>query len=388
MSGIRDNNITKDPKHRLLIVGGHLTPALAVLSEFLSRGVLKENITWVGHKFTMIGDEKSSAEYNEVTARGIKFINLKTGKLYRTLSWNAVVSFFRIPFGFIQSLVIILSERPKVVMSFGGYLAVPIAFWAKIFGVPVFTHEQTLIVGRANLFIQKLATKVFLSWQQVFDSLSEEQKKSGKYVVTGNPIRKEVFEKRTDKFDFNNGKKTIYITGGNQGSHKINEVVIKILPELLQKYNVIHQCGSTTLYNDIETLNQFRESLPLELQDSYIVQTGFWEDEIGAVFANADILVSRSGANSITEILALQKPSVLIPIPWTAGNEQVLNADMVYDLGLALIIEQDQNFNGKNLLDIIERVSKINTESLNLGEVIIKDAEKRIVDEVLEKVQS
>ena len=379
------NNTTnnKQSSINIMITGGHLTPALAVLNELKKRGC--SNFIWVGHKFSMIGDINPDAEYREIVSKKIPFIDLKTGKLYRTFSKNAVISFFRIPYGFIQALCILLTHHPDLVMSFGGYLAAPIAFWAWVLQIPVFTHEQTVTVGRANKFIQKFSKKVFLSWQKSYDNLSEKDKKSEKFIVTGNPLRTTIFEKRTSRFNLDNDKKTVYITGGNQGSHIINENVLKILPELLKKYNVIHQCGSTTIYNDIETLANFREGLSEGLKNSYIVQKGFWEDEIGAVFANADIIVSRSGANIVTEILALTKPCVLIPIPWSANNEQYLNAKMVEETGLGKILEQ-KDLCPEKLFGTLQKALKIkiSNELKNKAINLIKiDAVAAIVDKIV-----
>lgn len=366
-------------KMKVIITGGHMTPALAVLDELLERGVKKENILWVGHKFSMIGDENTSAEYNVVTDRGIKFQDLIAGKLYRKFSWNGVLSLLRIPVGFFQAFFIVTQMQPNFVMSFGGYLAVPVAFWAWLMGTPVYTHEQTVVIGRANKVLQFMAKKVFFSWENSLDELSEEERSSGKFILTGNPVRKEIFEKKNNKFDFNNGKKTIYITGGNQGSHIINEIILKSLPQLLQKYNVIHQCGSTSVHNDVETLTSFRESLSEELKNSYIVQTGFWDDDIGAVFANSDLIVSRSGANIVTEILSLGKTSVLIPIPWTAGDEQTKNAEMVEKMGRGILLKQDV-LEKESLLTAIEKAFSLpNKEPMKFH-----NSAKMIVDELLE----
>lgn len=373
----------KNSKLKIIISGGHLTPALAVLDEFKRRGI--ENFIWVGRKFSMFGDKESSAEFQIVKSRGISFIDLKMGKIYRKISTAGIISFLQIPFGFIQALFILFKEKPDLIVSFGGYLAVPVVFWAKMLEIPAVTHEQTVTIGRANKFIQKFAKLVFLSWQSSFDNLSQNQKNSGKFILAGNPIRKAVFQKETDKFDFKNKKKTIYITGGNLGSHIINLNVLKILPQILTKYNVIHQCGSTTVHNDIEMLSKFREKLPVELRKSYIVQTGFWEDEIGAVFANSDFVISRSGANTVTEVLALRKPSILIPIPWSAENEQFLNAKMIENVGLGIILEQ-KDLNPENLLKRIEQASSIIiTEEVKrkINNLLISKAETKIVDQTL-----
>jgi UDP-N-acetylglucosamine--N-acetylmuramyl-(pentapeptide) pyrophosphoryl-undecaprenol N-acetylglucosamine transferase len=280
----------------------------------------------------MIGDQKPGAEYLEVTKKDFPFFEIKAGKLQPR--YNFFVYLFRIPLGFWQSLRLLLKIKPDLIFSFGGYLAVPVSFSAFALGIPVVTHEQTTVAGSANKAIAKIAKKVFISFESSAKYFPQD-----KVVFTGLPLREEIF--KSSKKLFSNSKKTVYITGGKQGSHIINEAVFEVLPQLLDKFNVIHQCGSTTLFNDIKKAKEIKESLG-EKEKNYLVQEYFFEEEIGAVFDTADLVISRAGAHTVYELMMLKKPAILIPIPWAAQNEQLKNAQMLSSLGLAEILPEEK----------------------------------------------
>jgi len=224
---------------KILITGGHLTPALAVIEEFKKYGY--NNFLWIGRKKTMRKDVNLSAEFRVIQKDlNIPFKEIATGKIIKF--WD-VSSFFdflfniiKIPIGFVQSLFVLLRCRPKVIISFGGYLAVPVVIAGWLLRIPSVTHEQTVVVGKANKIISKLSRKIFVSWKESLKYFNK-----SKCKVTGNPVRKEIFNIETNNYKVNEGLKTIYITGGNQGAHVINEAVIKIIETLLAKNNVIHQ---------------------------------------------------------------------------------------------------------------------------------------------------
>jgi UDP-N-acetylglucosamine--N-acetylmuramyl-(pentapeptide) pyrophosphoryl-undecaprenol N-acetylglucosamine transferase len=321
---------------KLVFVGGHHTPALAVIDSLRRNdqfSIFNFQFHWIGHKYSMWGDKSVSAECQEVTKRGIPFYDLKAGKLYRTFH---PLKLLRLPFGFVQAFYYLLKIRPRLIVSFGGYLAPPVVIAGWLLGIPSVTHEQTVVGGWANRLVAKFAKKVFVSWEE-----SKRYFPTGKTIVTGNPIRRAVLNQVRNskseipnKFEIQNSKfKTIYITGGKQGSHVINEVVKDALPQLLEKYNVIHQCGRSTVFNDYEKLNS-------EVQSRYILKDYFTEDEIGAVFSAADLVVSRAGANIVYELAALGKPSILVPIPWVSHNEQYKNAQILVAAGSAVILEE------------------------------------------------
>lgn len=322
-------------RSKILITGGHMTPALAVINELRSQGF--QNLVWVGQKYNQAGARETSPEYKTVTKLGIKFIDLRSGKLVRSWHrsvadfWLAVVNLIKLPWGFLKALWIIYREQPKIVVAFGGYIAVPIAFWARVFGKKVLLHEQTVITGVSNKHLANLAHTICISWES-----SRQYYPVRKTIFTGNPIRPEVFVDK-DKFHFNNDLPVIYITGGNQGSLVLNQTVFKALPALLKMANVIHQTGEAS--ETMELLENLQ--LPAELKSRYIYQNYFFAEDIGSVLHRAELVISRSGANTMSELLALGKMCILVPIPWVTHNEQFRNAQVLEKFGLARILPQN-----------------------------------------------
>ncbi len=340
-------------KHKkILITGGHATPAFAVINELRRHSDFK--FVWVGEKHNQKGNRNPSAEYVTVTKEyKIPFINLKSGKLVRKWDKSNFISAFlqfpRIFLGSLKALFIILSVRPRIILSFGGFTAVPIVFWAHFFGIRVITHEQTIVSGLANRIIAKYADKVLVSWASSIDFFPEK-----KVVLTGNPIREDIFEIRSEiTKNLDPNLPIIYITGGNQGAHEINFRVFAIINDLLEIANVIHQTGNSSVTKDYEKGLSIYEELDEIKKKRYVVKSYVGIDEIGEVLNKSDLIISRSGANTICEILALGKHSILIPIPWTSGDEQEKNAQLVADIGLALKLTQTDNLEPNDLYNAI-----------------------------------
>lgn len=378
-------------KVKIVVTGGHFTPALAVVEELRTRGLA--NFVWVGHKYAQTGSEAVSAEYKKVSELGIRFIALKAGKIWRkwTLGtlFKGIYNLVLIPLGILQSLWIIIRERPQLVISFGGYLAVPLVISAWLLGVKVITHEQTVVTGQANKLIARFADKVLISWTDSAKYFDAE-----KTVFVGNPIRREVLAVTTDQFNFNNDLPLIYVTGGNQGANTINRRLAAFLPQLLEHANVIQQTGNSTLTQDYAKAKKQREELPESLRERYLVFDNIYGAEIGEILQKASLIVSRAGANTIAEVLALGKLAILIPIPWTAQNEQLLNAKLVAKTGLGYLLEQYDAMPASELQKAIEQGLECNRNKQDfLGrnlheaqaaarELVTLDAPKRFADEV------
>lgn len=340
---------------KFLVTGGHMTPAFAVIEKLREHGY--QNFVWVGHKFNQAGTKSPSPEFTTVTNMQIPFVDLKAGKLTRNLDNIAatLINLVKIPWGFVHSFWIVLKYRPTMIISFGGYLALPIVVVGKLLGKKVVTHEQTVVTGLTNRILPYFADKIFISWQS-----SAQYYPPKKTVFTGNPMRPGIFQIQSNTFQFNNNLPTVYVTGGNQGSHKLNMAVFEILPKLLKTANVIHQTGNSSLTGDLNRAEQLAASLPNDLQQRYILRPFIFEQEIGEVFHKAALVIARSGANTTYELLTLGKPAIFIPIPWVTHNEQFLNAKLAQDMGLAEILEE-KNLSGESLL-------KLTTDSLhNIG---------------------
>jgi len=344
---------------KFLLVGGHLTPALAVLQELKKRG--HSNFVWIGRKYTQDGDIRKSAEYKIIKNQNIKFYNLITGKLQRRWTRKnfliGIKQLFLLPLGLLKALKIILKERPKIIISFGGYLALPVSFWGKLFGSKIVTHEQTITTGLANKWISKFADKILISWEESKNNFPPK-----KTILTGNPLRNEIFSTKTNNFNFFNDLPIIYVTGGSQGSNNINLCLFEIISKILKFANLIHQTGSSTVTNDYEKALKVKKKLPKKLYTNYIVREHIYGEEIGEVFNKASFIISRAGANTVTELLALGKPSILIPIPWSSNNEQYKNAQVLENIGLTSIITQ-QELNPDILYDkILSMLNSINNK--------------------------
>ena len=340
--------IVKLDVRKIVVVGGHHTPALAVIKSLQDEAPkcsLRLHFFWIGHRFSMWADRRDSAEYRDVKSLGLPFFDLQAGKFHNTLH---PLKLARIPLGFLQAFLYLTIIRPQLVISFGGYLAVPVVISAWLIRVPVVTHEQTTVAGTASLLIAKFARRIFVSFPTSIRFFPK-----GKTALVGNPLRDEIFIDR-GLFDLGHGKRTIYITGGKQGSHVINRFVGDNLERLLSYCNVIHQCGSSSVHDDYSILSTLAQRLPTAVQGSYLLKDFFVPEEIGSVFARASVIVSRSGANTIYEIGALGKPALLIPIPWSSHQEQLSNARFL--AGGGAIVLEEQELNEERFFASLERI--------------------------------
>lgn len=367
------NNDGQKNTMKAVICGGHHTSALIIAQRLKEKGY---KVLWFGNKWTMLGDNNLSAEYLEVTKEKIPFYEIKAGKFQPNFKFFCYL--LRIPFGFVQSLFLLIKERPDIIVSFGGYIALPVALCGYLLGIPIVTHEQTVVFGIANKLIAKVARKIFISFPS-----SKNYFPPSKVVFTGLPVREEVFAEA--KMIFDNGRKTIYVTGGRQGSHIINQAIFENILELISEFNIIHQCGSTTLVKDIVKANKIKEGLG-DLGKNYLVKEYFFKEEISQVYRSADFFVSRAGAHTIYELLLLKKPAILIPISWSNNNEQYQNAKLLRDYGLATIL-LEKDLSGKKLSETIFSFAKNLSEfklkakidfPKNSAELIVKEIEKTV----------
>ncbi|KKU91349.1 MAG: hypothetical protein UY21_C0010G0004 [Microgenomates group bacterium GW2011_GWA1_48_10] len=338
--------------NRLFITGGHLTPALATVAELQKRG--EWQIYFLGRKHSLEGDATLSVEYLTLKDdRTITFLPITTGRLQRHFTRYTIPSLVKIPFGFLQSLYWLAKYRPSVVLSFGGYVAIPVVLASFLLSVPVLTHEQTLIPGLSNRIISFFASKILLSWPDPGHIFPK-----NKSLVVGNPLRPEIFQtnKTTNCLAFKkmtnkHHSQVLYITGGNQGMQSANKIIKDALPELLKTCLVIHSAG----VKNFPQMNRFRETLSDDLKEKYFLFDFINQNDIGWVLNSADLIVGRAGANTVSEIAALGKVAVLIPLPWSGGGEQSKNAQMLLPFG-STILPQDK-LTPSVLRDEILRVS-------------------------------
>lgn len=356
--------------YTLLITGGHPTPALAVIDE-CQKNFPNIKPVFAGRKNVNTKESLNSYEYDEVTLRGIEFVPVSFMR-----GWKA---FFSFPQSLLTSLQILRKYRPKALLSFGGYIALPFACAAKLCQIPVYTHEQTAVMGSANRFISMLSRKVFLSFP-------DQKVSSQKFVYTGNPIRQQIITPPAQApMNIPTDKPILLVTGGNLGSHSINIMIFPILKKLLETFTVIHQTGNVQEFGDFEYAKKLQNMIGEAARLSYIPRAHLSSDEWSYVLHKSSIVVSRSGANTFIELIATQKPCVLIPLPWSAHKEQLKHAQILHDAGVGEIC--DQAAGTTNLYELIMRVfdnrSKYVAKYPTLQHLYVPDAAHTILQAIV-----
>lgn len=326
---------------KIVITGSHFTPAQAVI-ESLNTLWPNVEIIYIGRRRTLEGDKILSIESQILPKLNIKFIPIIAGRLQRVLTFYTIPALFKIPLGFIQSFFILSREKPDIVLSFGGYVAVPVVVSAWLLSIPVIIHEQTLITGLANTITSYFAKKIAISFDREYPFQKD------KIILTGNPIRKDVIKPSgfidteiKDAVLIASKEKLplIFITGGNQGSHVINDALSKIIDSLTQKAYLIHQTGDSH-FRDFEKLTNLRSSL--KYPKRYVVRKWVQGQDLGMILQSADLAISRAGINTLLELAYYSIPSIVIPIPYLYKDEQMVNATYFKSLGLVEILTQDQ----------------------------------------------
>ena len=301
---------------------------------------IDENIS-----FFYIGSEKEN-ERALVNKRGIKYYPIKTGKLRRYFSLKNLIDCFLILIGFFQSLIILRRERPNVLFSKGGFVSVPPVIAAHLLKIRCITHESDRSMGLANKINSRFCEHVCLG----FDN---ESLKPPKYIYTGNPIRADIKNIVKEKGE----RKLILVLGGSQGAVEINELIYQNIDKLLEYADVYHQAGR---YLDKSVK-----------RDGY-QQVEFIGSEFPLVLSKATMVISRSGANTLSELISVHTPMYLIPLSLNASRgDQIENSKWAEEKGCAIVMKDKKDF----LTDICYIIS--NDEVLDkMEEAAIKMAEK------------
>ncbi len=359
---------------KILITGAHFTPAAAVIEELKKYPNIK--ITYVGRRTTQEGDNTQSVESKVLPSLGVKFIPIITGRLQRTFTIYTFFSLLKIPLGFIQAIFILLIERPNVILSFGGYVAVPTVICGWLLSIPIIIHEQTLVSGLANSISSFFADKIAYSFENK-NNISE------KNIYTGNPIRKEIINSHATlpaEYGnlFSDAKKNkrpvILFTAGNQGSHLINLTVEKAYKDVGKTANIILITGDNK-FKDFERISS------LDIPSDKLILKKWIGQEYGTLLRKVDLIVCRAGANTLTELAFLGKNALVIPIPYLYKDEQNVNAHFFNKLGLVEILPQSK-LSAKSLVesikDILGRIDKLNKKAKFAKKIINLDASKRL----------
>ncbi|MEI3175053.1 MULTISPECIES: undecaprenyldiphospho-muramoylpentapeptide beta-N-acetylglucosaminyltransferase [unclassified Candidatus Paralachnospira] len=310
---------------------GHVTPNLALIP------VLKEH----GYEIQYLGSYHG-IEKELIEKEGIPYTGISSGKLRRYFSLKNFSDPFRILKGYSQACRFLKKEKPDVIFSKGGFVSVPVVLAAKHLHIPAIIHESDMTPGLANKLCIPSARKVCCNFPETMKYLPAD-----KAVLTGSPIRRELLNGSPlagyQFTGFSSEKPVLLIIGGSLGSVKVNQAVRSILPELLKTWQVVHLCGKGNL------------DLSLDSLDGY-VQYEYISSELKDLFAMSDLMISRAGANSICEILALRKPNILIPLSAAASRgDQILNANSFKKQGFSEVI-QEEELTDTALLSLINQV--------------------------------
>lgn len=308
-------------KHIVLTGGGtagHVTPNIALIPELQKRGY---QISYIG---SYNGIEKELIE-----KLGIPYYGISSGKLRRYFDLKNFSDPFRVLKGFHQAQKLLKQLKPDVVFSKGGFVTVPVVIAAKKRKIPALIHESDMTPGLANKLCLSSAEKICCNFPETVETLPK-----GKAVLTGTPIRQELLNGNPDAArafcGFTSTKPVLLVIGGSLGAASVNENIRKILPELLKDFQIIHLCGKGKTDESLS-------GTPGYVQYEYIQQ------ELPDLFALADLVISRAGANAICEISALAKPNLLIPLSAKASRgDQILNARSFERQGYSMVLEEEE----------------------------------------------
>lgn len=310
---------------------GHVTPNIALLPR------LKE----LGYEIYYIGSY-NGMEKDLIKQQKIPYYGISSGKLRRYFDIKNFSDPLKVLKGYAQARSLMRKLKPDIVFSKGGFVSVPVILAAKHAKIPAIIHESDMTPGLANKIAIPAASRVCCNFPETLKHLPE-----GKAVLSGSPIRSELLSGSKEKARTYTGltseKPVILIVGGSSGSKAINDTIRKLLPKLLPDYQVIHLCGKGNLDASLNNTEGY-------------VQYEYANEELADMFALADLVISRAGANSICELLALHKPNILIPLSRNASRgDQILNANSFKNQGFSYVIEEE-DLSEKTLLSAVNEV--------------------------------
>jgi len=358
--------------------GGHLLPLLTVVKKIKAKNPEAE--------FLFLGPD-GKMEIELMLKEGIPFKKITCGKMRRYFSWLNFSDFFKIPVGILQSLWRLLVYLPDVIFSKGGYASLPVVLAGWIYRIPIMIHESDSVPGVTNNLLGKFSRSVAVSYPQAESYFPPTQ-----VVLTGNPLPEDInqgdAQKAREKFSLSEFKKTIFVLGGSQGSQIINEKILEVLPELIPKYQIIHQTGEAHLANVKKRAGELGIKIG---HDGYYPIANYVREDLKDILKAADLVISRSGANSLSEIAANEKPAIFIPLLDSANNHQKMNAYSLAKVGACVVLEENnlgKNIFLKNINELMENQELRQKLSQAIRPFYHPDAAARIADEILKIAQS
>lgn len=359
--------------------GGHTSAAIGMIDALGDTGYPKSKILWIG--------SQTGIEANVAARNGVAYRCISVGKLRRYWDPENFLDIPRVMKGISQSIRLLRQIRPKVVVSTGGFVSVPVVLGARLLAIPILVHEQTLVPGLANRIGGYLAENLILTFAEssvYFDN--------GKSITIGNPLRKELRrpllkrEEALARLKLNPNLPLLYVTGGAQGASALNRIIGEILPDLVENWQVLHQFGTLPSEFSEDYLKNVVRSLPPGLSHRYKM-VPYIGDEIFEVYAGTKLMLSRAGAGTVNEIIRLGIPAILIPLPNSADQEQQKMASML-ERHEAAIVFSESGLAGQDVLHCIQSLTHetIRGMSENARSLTNVSIEERLAQLILRKL--
>lgn len=339
---------------------GHVTPNLALIPRLMA----------AGYQLEYIGSQQG-IERRLLQVADIPFHTITAGKLRRYFDWQNFTDTFKVLWGFLQALVLMLRIRPDLLFSKGGFVATPVVWAAWIMRVPVIIHESDMTPGLANRLSMPFARRICYSFPESITHLPAD-----KAVLTGIPVREELLRGDAGKaqawLQFAADKPVLLVIGGSLGSEIINRVVREALDELCAGYNIVHICGAGHVADTLVAHSGYR-------------QYEYLNEQLRHVFALADIVISRAGATVLFELLALHKPNLLIPLSRRASRgDQILNAASFEQQGYSAVLAEEK----LNRTTLLQSVGQLFAQRQDYLAAMAKTPEGQALHMVIETIEN
>ena len=328
--------------------GGHIFPALAIAKELKERDAVVE---WLGGKNAM--------ESRLVPRHGYKFHGVSSSGLRGKNLLVILKAFFLLGCGFFQTVIIFIKYRPNIVIGMGGYASGIGGLISKLFFVPLFIHEQNSVPGTTNRLLSRLASKCFQAFEDTFPE-------SAGAITTGNPILFNPIPKNRPK-----SVKNLLVLGGSLGAKKINQTI----PQIKTPLNIWHQTGENHL-EEVRVLYKKSQHYGAKIEP--------FIENMAEAYAWADLVISRAGAMTISELIASNSLAILIPFPYAIDNHQKINAEILSKNEAGILLEEE-NLNPEAIDREIEALSKdkLHEMAKKLESLKVSTPEQQIADNLL-----
>ena len=328
--------------------GGHIFPALAIAKELKERGAVVE---WLGGKNAM--------ESRLVPRHGYKFHGVSSSGLRGKNLLVILKAFFLLGCGFFQTVIIFINYRPNIVIGMGGYASGIGGLISKLFFVPLFIHEQNSVPGTTNRLLSRLASKCFQAFENTFPE-------STGAITTGNPILFNPIPKNEPK-----SVKNLLVLGGSLGAKKINQTI----PQIKTPLKIWHQTGENHL-EEVRVLYKKSQHYGAKIEP--------FIENMAEAYAWADLVISRAGAMTISELIASNSLAILIPFPYAIDDHQKINAEILSKNEAGILLEEE-NLNPEAIDREIEALSKdkLHEMAKKLESLKVSTPEQQIADNLL-----